>query len=158
MGHTHYWWREPVLDAPRFIAAAEDCRSVMDAVKKRGIAITGPSGTGQAPRPSAAGVFLNGDPAYEAFEVGRISDGRLRKLGLRLLVFEFCKTRRLPYDLAVTACLLVLKYHLGRQFVVHTDGSAEDWAPAIELVAGLGIEATWVVKQTEDGRQVERAA
>ena len=158
MGYTHYWFREPELDIPRFIAAAEDCRRVMDAVKERGIELTGPDGTGAAPWPSAAGVSFNGKPDYEPFEVRRISDGRRRKLGLRLLIGDFCKTARLPYDLAVTACLLVLKYHLGSQIVIHTDGEAEDWAPAIALVAGLGLKARWVVEQTEDGRQVDRAA
>ena len=39
----------------------------------------------------------------------------------------YTKTERLPYDLAVMACLIVAKRHLGKGIVVCSDGSEKDW-------------------------------
>ena len=41
--------------------------------------------------------------------------------------FNFCKTAQKPYDLAVTACLAVLKYRLGNAIIVESDGDSIDF-------------------------------
>ncbi len=59
--------------------------------------------------------------------------------------FEFCKTAYKPYDLAVTAFLVVAKHHLGKQLVLTSDGDIENWQEAgvlcqIELGYGLDFQ------------------
>lgn len=46
---------------------------------------------------------------------------------------DFCKTARKPYDVAVVACLIILKHYLGDLFQVESDGDANDWTDGLEL-------------------------
>ena len=47
----------------------------------------------------------------------------------------FCKTAFRPYDLAVTACLIVFQHHLGdHRFAIRSDGESEQWEDARMLV------------------------
>jgi len=39
----------------------------------------------------------------------------------------FCKTARKPYDIVVTACLLILYYRLGDLIDISSDGDTDDW-------------------------------
>lgn len=49
------------------------------------------------------------------------------------LYFDCCKTRFKPYDVAVTAFLIVAKHHLGSQIIVKSDGGPEGWMDAKRL-------------------------
>ena len=46
---------------------------------------------------------------------------------------NFTKTAFRPYDLAVTAFLLIAKHHLGRELSVDTDGEQAQWEDAAEI-------------------------
>jgi hypothetical protein len=48
---------------------------------------------------------------------------------------QWVKTRRMPYDKVVTACLTVLKHRLGEAFNVSSDGCADDWKRGVEFAA-----------------------
>ena len=83
----------------------------------------------------------NGDCSYESVWFERCmnpeqadSDG----------VFSgFCKTGFRPYDLAVTAFLIVAKYHLPSAMLIGTDGHQPQWNDARLLcqnVLGYGLE------------------
>ena len=57
--------------------------------------------------------------------------------------FAFCKTAYKPYDLAVTACLIILKHHISNAIKVYSDGKVEHWFDAQMLcssVLGYGID------------------
>lgn len=57
--------------------------------------------------------------------------------------FDFCKTAYKPYDLAVTAFLVVAKHHLGDEIWVSSDGTPDQWEDTIRLceaVLGYGTE------------------
>ena len=59
-------------------------------------------------------------------------------------LFNSCMTRYAPYDLAVTACLLVAKHHFGTHIRVETNGESKDWADASRIISeelGYGREA-----------------
>jgi hypothetical protein len=45
--------------------------------------------------------------------------------------FEFCKTARKPYDLAVISTLTILKYVFGDGLSIRSDGDADDWESAL---------------------------
>lgn len=52
-------------------------------------------------------------------------------------VFNFCKTARKPYDLAVVACLVILKHYLGESIQVSSDGDVIDWRDGTKLARQL---------------------
>lgn len=57
------------------------------------------------------------------------------------LYIGFTKTAFRPYDIAVTAALLIAKRNLKDQFVVHTDGTDHQWSDAKHIcqkVLGYG--------------------
>ena len=45
-------------------------------------------------------------------------------------IFDSTKTNYKPYDLAVTACLIIAKHHLRDQIDITTDGKQENWDDA----------------------------
>jgi hypothetical protein len=68
--------------------------------------------------PKAAG------PGHEPVEDDRDTKG---------LTFYWTKTAFKPYDIAVTAALLIAKRYLHNQLVIHSDGLDTQWADAKEL-------------------------
>ena len=59
--------------------------------------------------------------------------------------FEFCKTAFKPYDLAVTAALVIAKNYLGDKISIHSDGEEVHWFDAKMLcktVLGYGLNFT----------------
>ena len=79
----------------------------------------------------------NGDCAYESFTFPRIADGNIQADDdypeTDGLVGDYTKTGFRPYDIAVTAALLIAKRHLKTQMVVHSNGSDAQWADAKEI-------------------------
>jgi hypothetical protein len=53
------------------------------------------------------------------------------------------KTAFRPYDIAVTAALIVAKRHLGDAFLVHTDGSEAQWIDAKRLCQDILGYGDW---------------
>lgn len=50
-------------------------------------------------------------------------------------LFSFCKTARKPYDLMVTACLILYKYYFKQDVEIGSDGDEEDWREAFLFIA-----------------------
>lgn len=97
-----------------------------------------------------AGVIVetricNGDCSYESFLFERD-----RKICFEWeeprkgdLWFDFCKTGFRPYDLAVTAVLLIAKHYFGNDIEVYSDGKEVHWFDAkllCQLHLGYGME------------------
>jgi len=103
-----------------------------------------------------AGVLLNqrtcnGDCSYESVDFPRVipkeeehligeidyydQNGRVIKNEKPTVgkFFNFCKTAYRPYDLAVTAFLIIAKHHLGKRILVHSDGEIKDWWDAATI-------------------------
>lgn len=53
--------------------------------------------------------------------------------------FNCCKTAFRPYDLAVTAFLVIAKHHLGDSIIVRSDGEEEHWFDA-KLLCQLNLD------------------
>ena len=47
--------------------------------------------------------------------------------------FECTKTAHKPYDLAVTACLVIAKHHLKDDIIIYSDGAMKNWYEAMVL-------------------------
>jgi hypothetical protein len=143
MGYTNYWWRERDLDAEAFVRAAADCEKVC---KASGVPLAGPQGKPDTkPTFSSQEIVFNGvgENAHETFFVPRTLEEDFEQLDATGKLFTFTKTARKPYDVAVCACLIVLKHHFGCKIRVQSDGdmTEEGWAVAPALcqrVLGYG--------------------
>lgn len=153
MGYTHHWETIENAFMPHlWLAAIADCEQVAYRIMADGIELGGPSGESgdRAYEFNGVRVAFNGfgDGAYESFVVPRCPE---RRYG-RKFAYGFCKTAHKPYDLAVTACLLVLKHHLGATFRVGSDGVDADWSAAKALVQDeLGYGAGYTIQDNGDG-------
>ncbi len=162
MGYTHSWRRPRALDFAAFMAASADCAKVAELAAARGIELAGWDGSGE-PTFEPAIVAFNGlgEASHETFAVPCVSDAREHEgMEPEGMVFEFCKTNRKPYDAAVTACLLVLKHHLGDAILVTSNGGIGEWQAGIELAAEAGVKGAWdfVPSGADLGATLERAA
>ena len=151
MGYTHYWSHDAKLNGRRLYSALNDCRKIVDEVQRRGVILRG--GLGEGEPQVSEGIWLNGDgeDSHDTFGfplTGKVSEDATRLHGC---FWDFCKTVRKPYDLAVCAILLVLKHHLGSQIRISSDGGREpeEWIPAEELVKEvLGYEVMFRQEET----------
>lgn len=75
----------------------------------------------------------NGDCSYESFVFERLFRPDFPQQNERGLNFVFCKTAFRPYDLAVTAFLIVAKHHLKGRLDVSSDGEDQHWEDARQL-------------------------
>lgn len=133
MGYTIYWQRPAQLPADPFAAAVEDFRQMLPLL---GVPLAGPHGKG-SPVIDSHRIAFNGrlPQCFESFdfrreEIDQRGDGIVR---------SFCKTNRLPYDLAVKTALLILRCRLGDQLVVSSDGGEEEWDEARRIAQAAPI-------------------
>lgn len=75
----------------------------------------------------------NGDCSYESLWFERVMKPELWQEPENGLYFECCKTAFRPYDLAVTAFLLIAKHYLKDKIAVSTDGEQPQWDDARRL-------------------------
>jgi hypothetical protein len=103
-------------------------KAVLKTLRVQGIKIVGGLG-GPTSRPviNTKSVCFNGCKSqggdYETCEILRGGKDR----------FNFCKTARLPYDVAVVA-ILAIGEHLG-VLTASSDGEASDWAAGLKLAS-----------------------
>ncbi len=138
MGYTHSWIRPRELDRIRFAEAAENCRSVCEA---SGVELHGIEGHAA---PCFEPYLVAFDGGCEWFVVQCICDSSSAERPARSAPgkhFGFCKTRQMPYDLCVKACLIAFEHHFPGEFAVSSDGDDLEWQQARELcqrVVGYG--------------------
>ena len=128
MGYTHYWrpqrdftdaeWThivtdvEALVDPERLPSDIHLIHRDADDVALEGIY-------------AASGrILFDAEPGCETFLLDKY----------RVSSFEFCKTRREPYDLVVCAVLLLCQYHAPGALVISSDGDLSDWSEAIDWV------------------------
>jgi hypothetical protein len=85
-----------------------------------------------------------GDCSHEGFVLEKYeSMPDYQKTRGNKLTFDFCKTAYKPYDIAVTAALIIAKHHLGNAIKISSDGNAKDWFDAallIKTTLGYGFD------------------
>jgi len=145
MGYTHYWYRAEKIGKVLWGHVVSDVRKILAALPKE-IEMAGMQGQRDtAPRLTADSIEFNGvdENAHESFFVERIFTDRHTREGS---CFAFCKTAEKPYDLAVTAALVVLKHYLRDEITISSDGEEADWNKAKILcqeALGYGREMTF---------------
>lgn len=135
MGYTHYWYRTKEIDANTFVKIKMDFERVLPALTEAGIKLGNGYGIG-FPIMNGETILFNGPGAqgYEGMNFPRVMtvhpDEKPNEKGHH---FEFCKTDRRPYDLAVAVFLLIAKHHLQDDLIIRSDGGKRDWKAAEQL-------------------------
>ena len=136
MGFTHYFYCKPKLNKSDFKAFASDVEKVL---KLSGVPLSHIDTKEDQEGFEVTDELINfngvGDNGHETFLFQRDTLVREAELTPRNgLVFNFCKTNQKPYDLCVTATLILAKMHFGKDVKISSDGDASDWAEGGALV------------------------
>lgn len=130
MGFTHYFDQERAVTETEWEAITKDVEALLaHLATTRELEIVGVSGErGTTPEISSERIAFNGleEDGFESFVLGREQGG-----------FGFCKTGRRPYDLLVTAALIVAAHHAPGAYTVTSDGQDYEWSPALSFVRGV---------------------
>lgn len=131
MGYTHSFSYAPQSEAFRasWLQLRLDAAAIIDYVKKTGVALAGPHGTG-VPVIDEHLIAFNGsgDEGHEGFRL-ELSPRRLSPSGP--FAWNFTKTAAKPYDMAVTAVLLRAHTLTPEGFAIDSNGEwNEDWSEA----------------------------
>ena len=132
MGYTHYMQFEKCHGNTKRVEdlyqqAIKDCNLIVnqyyDDHKGTELSLSGYS----AHTDNYSGINFNGK--------GRLGheDFILREHFKQNRNFEFCKTAQKPYDVVVTACLVVLKYYLKEFINISSDGKYKDFNAGLNL-------------------------
>ena len=161
MGYSHYVLRPRELDRARWREWVGDVRQILSNLPARvpqtyppldgppvtvqaALIVAGPLGSGQ-PELNDEFVSFNGGGQVEVgghlnrlwcetFHLDRDLGGEgFPGPDERGWYFECCKTRQMPYDLAVTASLIRLAHRFPEGVEVSSDGGPEDWQPALDI-------------------------
>ena len=126
MGYTRYWTR---TDRPINQDVVDGVKEILDDCARKGIAIRGPLGDGE-PIVSLEKIAFNGngegtnDLSHESFVIDEDN------------TWNFCKTARKPYDLAVRRVLVLLEdYDIVKD--VSSDGPNERICTDEEYIKGM---------------------
>lgn len=95
-----------------------------------------------------------GDCSHETFYFPKVYEPADWEKPENGLFFECCKTAFKPYDLVITTCLIIIKYYLGNNIVVSTDGEDQHWFDAkliCQTELGYGMEY-----KINDGGRLEK--
>lgn len=145
MGYTHYWDKKGKFNEKQFTVFTDKVKTIIESIAPEGplggvwwkctedgledqISIVGGSGEKNSkPILSKDEVCFNGfgDEAHESFYIQNNDDS--------LNNFNFCKTARKPYDIAVTASLIAFKYSFPYATTISSDGNINEWADGLEL-------------------------
>ena len=132
----------------------KDFKTLLPALKRSGVDLASAGGVGEPViEPHLIEFNGTGYAACEPFRLERAIGGRhwrtvgamprffgsdvakreTSPLGIAGKCHLYTKTEHQPYDLAVMACLIIAKHHLGKGIVACSDGSEEKWEPAKRL-------------------------
>ena len=98
----------------------------------------------------------NGSCSYETFNFPRsMEEDDERESDRNGLFINFTKTAFRPYDVAVTAALLIAKRNLKDQFMVNSDGTDRQWSDAKRICQeALGYGAWFNIVEEEFEEQI----
>jgi hypothetical protein len=141
MGYTHYYQISNKGNEERFKKAKED---IIKILKKSPVKL----GDGGGDRPISKEDYSSyisfngiGDNSHETFYLpDKLSDLKqpdYAKDKNDIFVFNFTKTAHKPYDVVVTACLTVLRFHLRSGAIISGDGGEEGFEEGMKLAASI---------------------
>jgi hypothetical protein len=138
VGYTNYWYRPLKLTDAEMKAIGDDFNKIVLALDNKGVKLGDGLGEG-VPIITPNEITFNGLGEEESHETCSLPQDISGERFLQPcdenkdLYFTFCKTARKPYDLAVTALLIIAKHHLRERIRVSSDGEDSDWSEAKAL-------------------------
>lgn len=129
MGYTHYFKQNKPVSDEQWNAFEKDAKVVIDHVQnKLGIVLISNDSNG---------VIINNERINLNGDESRDLDHETFFLEKDYKEFNFCKTARKPYDLAVCSLLLLAHEHMNGHHDIGSDGNFDEWQDAMELNAKL---------------------
>lgn len=127
MGYTHYWEiKEPIiLSKEEWDKLKETARLIFKECKAMNIKLCyDEDNKSSPPRVNNTEINFNGfkDLSHETFILTPMING-----------FNFCKTAKKPYDIAVTALLIYIHAHKPNIMII-SDGDSDDWVEGRKLL------------------------
>lgn len=135
MGYTHYWtFKKPesmIYSDTRYQYAVMNISNLVHAYSQEFGHLSG--FTAHCEPGVYRGVNFNGarEKGHETFFLRESLKDYFKK---ESEPFNFCKTARKPYDALVTASLIILKYWLGPEISIQSDGSLDDFSKGKEIL------------------------
>ena len=151
MGYTHYWYRQEEVDKENFSNAIKDIALLFSFTEGQDF----PAGYNHANQVidvfelNSKSINFNGigEQAHETFSIEQTYNPEHYKDDV--WKFNCCKTSfenfpYKPYDVYVTACLYIFKYHLGDEIRISSDGDESDWREGLEMVQHILGYPDWL--------------
>lgn len=137
MGYTHYWTQHRSFTADEWMQLSADLQSLLKDVQHvQGIPLSnGNAEPGTSPEFRADDIAFNGlgEDSHETFVILRQRPRTRDWQTAAQRGWDFCKTARKPYDLAVTAALCYLTTTFEPPaFTASSDGDGSDWIAGLE--------------------------
>lgn len=152
MGYTHYFKQNKPVSNEQWKSFQEDAEIVLKQVQNQyGIVLMSNDDNGVLI--NSERVNLNGDESQGLDHETFFMEKDYRE-------FNFCKTARKPYDLAVCSLLLLAHEHMKGHHDIGSDGGFEEWQEAMELNAKTlgrgyklpsGVESSLEIEEFENG-------
>lgn len=146
MGYTHYLYRKGDFTQKQWEKISLETFAVLDHCRENGVVLAREYDSPESGNPEVTPdhIRFNGwkDGGHETFLVTRerppvpLWDPDAKES------FDFCKTARKPYDLAVCLVLISMKRHAPKSVRIETDGDWDsEWVEARKAYKGLfGVE------------------
>lgn len=137
MGYTHYWTQTKNHTRAEWTQICEDIGAILKDVQHvQGIPLAFECDEPlKAVEIGPEVIRFNGlgEDGHETFYITRNRKPLEEWQTKDQLGWDFCKTARKPYDLAVTACLAYLAAMESKPWRVSSDGDGRDWIDGVEL-------------------------
>ena len=138
MGYTHFFQQQREITDKEWEGIMADASCILQATINSGIPLAcSYEEQEDPPVVSAAGIYFNGvgEGRHEDFYLPRKMDpphGYTRDTQASRYRFNFCKTARKPYDVAVGAIMLSMHHHAPGAWALGSDGDSEEkeWVEA----------------------------
>ena len=133
MGYTHYYYQSRSFDKREWEQIRKDVETIIEDCIANNITLVQEYDDHKPPIVNSKRVFFNGkaDEGHETFVVDRTPQYRSYDNKNEPL-FQFCKTARKPYDMAVGLCLLRIRAIAPTAITVSSDGrwdNDQEWVP-----------------------------
>lgn len=151
MGYTHYIYRSKAFTVKQWEKVSLEAFQILDYCKGRRIVLAREydSPTAGNPEVTPDHIRFNGwkSEGHETFLVTRERPERQSWQSESEDSFDFCKTARKPYDLAVCLVLLSVKRHAPKSVRIGSDGEWDgEWTEARKIyrdLFGVEVDCPW---------------
>lgn len=120
MGYTHYYETDKVIPQKKWNNFTKDVKILL----KDNDLIQREYNESKPPEINKDHILFNGigGNGHETFYLPRKNEG------------NYCKTANKPYDVCVTATLLLAHMHLDDKIKLASDGDVEDWQEGVKMI------------------------